>query len=336
MKAIVQDRYGPVDALALREVERPAVGEREVLVRVHAASVHPDVWHVVRGRPYVLRVMGAGLRRPRQRVPGTDLAGRVEATGVRAGRFRVGDEVYGESITGFQWHNGGAYAEYAAAPEAGLAPKPARLTFEQAAAVPSSGLIALTAVRDQANVQPGRRVLVNGAGGGVGTFAVQLAKAFGAEVTAVDVTAKLEPLRSLGADHVLDAEREDFTRAGERYDAIVDVPGNHPFFEVRRALAPTGRYVLIGHDGFGATAGRGFGNLPRFLRLMAMTPFSKQLPPLDFSPPARQEVMATLTGLIEAGRLTPVVDRAFPLGEVREAIRHLESGAACGKVVLTV
>ena len=257
MLAIVQDSYGSADVLQLREIPTPVVGDREVLVRVRAASVHPDVWHVLTGRPYVLRIMGARVRRPRNRVPGTDVAGRVEGVGRSATRFRPGDEVFGECVRGHQWHNGGAFAEYVAVRERELARKPARLTFERAAAVPTSGLLAMQGVRDQGGVQAGQRVLVNGAGGGVGSFAVQLANASGAVVTGVDVAEKLDVVRAAGADRVIDATHEDFTRTGARYDLIVDVPGNRPISECRRALTPSGTYVLIGHDGFGPRPGRG-------------------------------------------------------------------------------
>jgi NADPH:quinone reductase-like Zn-dependent oxidoreductase len=244
--------------------------------------------------------------------------------------------VFGESIRGYQWTNGGAYAEYAAVREDGLAPKPANVTFEQAAAVPTSGLIALRGLRDEGGLTAGQRVLVNGAGGGVGGLAVQIAKAFGAEVTGVDGPGKLETVRSLGADRVLDYTREDFTRAGERYDLILDVPGNHSLSECLRALAPDGRYVLIGHDGFGDAAGRWLGSLPRFIGLMARSPFVRQLPRVRFSMPSKRESMAVLAELVEAGRLVPAIDRTYPLSEVREAIRHLESGTAGGKIVIAV
>ena len=224
----------------MRDIDPPAVADDEVLVRVHAASVHPDVWHTVRGRPHVLRLMGNGVRRPRHRVPGIDMAGRVESVGRAVTRFQAGDEVFGETMRGIQWRNGGAFAEYVSVPEDVLARKPARLSFEQAAAVPTAGLILLANLRGDARLLPGQNVLVNGAGGGVGTVAVQLAKAHRARVTGVDAADKLELVRSLGADRVLDA-REDFTRAGDRYDLIIDVPGNHPFPAIRRALTPKGK-----------------------------------------------------------------------------------------------
>jgi NADPH:quinone reductase-like Zn-dependent oxidoreductase len=239
MKAIVQDGYGsPHEVLHLRDVERPEPKDDEVLVRVHAASVHPDVWHMVWGRPYVLRLMGAGLSGPRSLIPGTDLAGRVESVGAAVTRFRPGDEVFGETVRGYQWHNGGAYAEYAAVHEESVALKPSNVSFEQAAAVPTSALIVLQNLRGPAKVRPGQRVLINGAAGGVGAFALQLAKAEGAEVTGVDSTDKLGLLRSIGADRVIDFTRHDFTIDAQRYDLILDIPGNHPFSEVRRALTP--------------------------------------------------------------------------------------------------
>jgi NADPH:quinone reductase-like Zn-dependent oxidoreductase len=230
MKAIVQEKYGSPYDLALREVDRPLIGDDDVLVRVHAASVHPDVWHVVIGRPYVLRLMGAGFSKPKNPIPGTDMAGIVESVGKAVTRYRQGDGVFGETIAAtHQWTNGGAFAEYVSVREDWLALKPGNVTFEQAAAVPTSGFIALHNLRDASQVGPGRKVLINGAGGGVGALALQFAKAHGAHVTAVDSTNKLSMLRSLGADEVIDYTREDFTRRGNRYDLIFDVPGNRPF-----------------------------------------------------------------------------------------------------------
>src|SRR5918994_434277 len=336
MKAIVQDNYGSPDVLELREIDKPVVKDDEVLVRVHAASVHPDVWHVVRGRPYALRLMGAGLLRPKNSVPGTDVAGYVESVGKNVTQFRQGDEVFGETIKGYQWTNGGAYAEFASAPEGALAPKPANTTFEQAATVPTSGLITLQNLPDEGRLQPGQSVLVNGAGGGVGALAVQIAKAYGANVTGVDDTAKLEMVRSLGADRLIDYTQEDFTQSGERYDLIFDIPGNRPFSDCRRVLTPNGKYVLIGHDRFGQGAGRWLGSLPRVLKLVVLSPFVSQLPPPNFSMPNKKDSMALLRELLKAGKLTPVVDRTYPLGEVPEAIRYLEEGRARGKVVITV
>jgi NADPH:quinone reductase-like Zn-dependent oxidoreductase len=336
MKAIVQDKYGTPDALELREIDKPVVKDDEVLVQVHAASVHPDVWHVVRGLPYVLRLMGAGLLKPKNRVPGTDAAGHVESVGKNVTRFQPGDEVFGETLKGYQWTNGGTYAEYVSVAQDALALKPANITFEQAAAVPTSGLIALQNLPNEGRLQPGQRVLVNGAGGGVGALAVQIAKAYGAEVTGVDNTQKLEMVRSLGADRVIDYTQEDFTQGDERYDLIFDIPGNHPFSACRRVLTPDGKYVLIGHDRFGQGVGRWFGSVPRLLKLVALSPFVSQIPTPNFSTLDRKNQMVILKELLEAGKITPVIDRTYPLSKVPEAIRYLEEGHVQGKVVITV
>jgi NADPH:quinone reductase-like Zn-dependent oxidoreductase len=335
MKAIVQNRYGSADVLELREVDDPVVGDDQLLVRVRAASVHADVWHVMRGVPYVLRIMGAGVRRPKNLIPGTDLAGHVESIGPNVTRFQPGDDVFGQSLVANLWRHGGAFAEYAAVPEARFELKPAGLTFEQAAAVPTSGSLAVQGVRDEGRVQVGQKVLINGAGGAVGTFAVQVAKAYGADVTGVDAAAKLDMLRSIGADRVLDYAQEDFTRSGERYDVILDIAGNHPWPEIRRALTPEGTYVLIGHDQYGAAGHRWFGSLGRFAKLALIAPFVRQLHPFRGAkdPGDRLDV---LKGLIEAGTVTPVIDRTFALSQVPEAIRFLESGKAAGKVIITV
>lgn len=335
MRAVVQDRYGPADeVLRLREIPMPSIADGEVLVRVRAASVHPDVWHVVTGRPYVLRLMGAGVRRPKHVIPGTDLAGHVVAVGPKVTRFRVGDEVFGESHDGFQWRNGGTFAEYAAVPEEVLAPKPANVTFEQAATVPTAGIIALHNLQNGERVHSGQSVLVNGAGGAVGSIAVQLAKSRGARVTGVDGPRKLEMVRSLGADHVVDYTREDFTRSGERYDLIFDVASNLSLSASRRALAPGGVYVLIGHDHFGAARGRVLGSVPQALGQMALSPFVGHLPAPSFAPPRKREAMEILRELLETGELTPVVDRSFPLHQAALAMRHLESGDAVGRIVV--
>jgi len=335
MKAIVQNRYGSADVLELREIDRPSVKDDQVLVRVRATSVHADVWHVVTGTPYVLRIMGAGLRKPKNLVPWTDLAGHVESVGSKVTRFRPGDEVFGQSLVANLWRHGGAFAEYAAVPEARFELKPAGLTFEQAAAVPTSGSLAVQGVRDEGRVQGGQTVLINGAGGAVGSFAVQLAKAYGARVTGVDASGKLDMLRSIGADLVVDYTQEDFTRRGERYDVILDIAGNHPWPDVKRALTPEGTYVLIGHDHFGSSGHRWFGSLGRFAKLIVMSPFVSQLHPFRGAKDPGDRLVV-LKELIEAGTITPVIDRTFPLAEVPEAIRYLESGQPRGKVVITV
>jgi NADPH:quinone reductase-like Zn-dependent oxidoreductase len=335
MKAIVQNRYGSADVCELREIDEPVAGDDQMLVRVRAASVHADVWHVMRGVPYVLRIMGAGLRAPKNLVPGTDLAGRVESVGKNVTRFRPGDEVFGQSLVANLWRHGGAFAEYAAVPETRFELKPAGLTFEQAAAVPTSGSLAVQGVRDEGRIQAGQRVLINGAGGAVGTFAVQLAKAFGAYVAGVDAAGKLDVVRSIGADRVIDYAQEDFTRSGERYDVILDIAGNHPWPDVRRAVTPEGTYVLIGHDHYGGSGHRWFGSLGRFAKLLVISPFVNQLHPFRGAKDPGDRLVV-LKELIEAGKLTPVIDRTFPLSEVPEAMRYLESGQALGKVVITI
>jgi NADPH:quinone reductase-like Zn-dependent oxidoreductase len=335
MKAIVQRGYGSADVLALREIDTPTPEDDEVLVRVRATSLHPDVWHAMRGVPYVLRLMGSGLRTPRNPVPGTDLAGVVDSVGRNVTRFHPGDEVFGQSVGTNTWGNGGTYAEYAAVPEAGLQPKPANLTFEQAASVLTSGQIAVQGVRDEGRIQQGQRVLINGAGGGVGATAVQLAKAYGADVTAVDAPGKLDMLRSIGADRVVDYTREDFTRGGARYDVVLDIVGNHPWSQLKCALTPEGTYVLIGHDQYGAAGHRWFGSLGRFFKLMVISPFVSHLHPFRGAKDPGDRLVV-LKELIEAGKVTPVIDRTFPLSEVPDAIRYLESGRVQGKVVITV
>jgi NADPH:quinone reductase-like Zn-dependent oxidoreductase len=335
MKAIVQNRYGSPDVLELREIDQPVIRDDQMLVRVRAASVHADVWHVMRGVPYVLRIMGAGLRTPKNLVPGTDLAGRVESVGRNVTRFQPGDDVFGQSLVANLWRHGGAFAEYAAVAEARFELKPAGLTFEQAAAVPTSGSLAVQGVRDEGRVQAGQKVLINGAGGAVGTFAVQLAKAYGADVTGVDAPGKLEMIRSIGADRVLDYTKEDFTQSGERYDVILDIAGNHPWPAIRRAITPEGSFVLIGHDHYGGSGHRWFGSLGRFAKLLVTSPFVSQVHPFRGAkdPGDRLVVMKEL---IEAGKVTPVIDRTFPLSEVPEAMRHLETGQARGKIVVTM
>ena len=335
MKAIVQEGYGPVDkVLHLRDVPRPAVGDHEVLVRVRAASAHPDVWHVVTGRPFVLRLMGPGLRRPNDTIPGTDLAGTVEEVGENVTEFSPGDDVFGESRRGMGWRNGGTFADYVSVPQDLLALKPGNITFEQAAAVPTAGIIALHNLPTGRRLRAGQHVLINGAGGGVGSMAVQLARAYGARVTGVDGPDKLDMVRSLGANHVVDYTREDFTRGAERYDLIFDVASNLSLSDCRRALTPTGIYVFIGHDHYGKARGRVLGSLPRALGLMALSPFVRQLPTPDLSNPRQSDAMVALKRFIEAGQLTPVVNRTFPLGEVRDALRYLAEGHARGKVVV--
>ncbi|MDA8015967.1 MAG: NAD(P)-dependent alcohol dehydrogenase [Thermoanaerobaculia bacterium] len=336
MRAVVQTRYGTPEAvLQVGELAKPRISDEEVLVQVRAASVHPDVWHVVAGRPWMLRWMGAGIRRPRNPVPGSDVAGVVVEVGSKAGRFAVGDEVFGETILGTQWNNGGAFAEYVSAPEESLAELPRGVSFEQAASVPTSGFIVWLNLPEREWFGTQRDVLVNGAGGGVGTIALQISKSLGAHVTAVDHTEKLDLLRNLGADRVIDYTREDFTRGDARYDLVFDVPGNHSYSTCRQALKPGGRYVLIGHESFGTEGRRIFGLITSFLLLMVRSRFDPQLGSGRTTVPSRRETMDLLRDLLAEGKLTPVVDRTFSLEEVPEALRYLASGQARGKILVT-
>jgi NADPH:quinone reductase-like Zn-dependent oxidoreductase len=278
--------------------------------------------------------MGSGLRRPRRRIPGTDVAGVVVEVGPAVSRFRPGDEVFGDSQRGLSWRNAGAFAEYVAAPESGLALKPDGVSFAEAAAVSTNGYIALLNL-PMARLEVGRRILVNGAAGGVGMLVVQIAAARGAHVTGVDQPAKLELVRSLGADAVLDYTREDPTRGTARYDLVFDIPGNYPNTAWRRVLAPDGVYVLIGHDQFGREGRRWLGSLPQFARLVARMPFDPHLR-RGGSPPSKPEAMETLRSLLESGQIKPVIDRSYPLDRAGEAIGYLASGQAQGRVVLTV
>jgi NADPH:quinone reductase-like Zn-dependent oxidoreductase len=323
MKAIVQDAYGTTEVLRLDEIGTPAIGDDEVLVRVRAAGLDQSVWHLMAGEPYLVRIMGYGLRAPKDRVRGWDLAGRVEAVGGKVTRFQPGDEVFGTCS--------GSFAEYACARADRLARMPANLAFEQGAAVPTSGYTALQGIRDKGRVRPGHRVLVIGAGGGVGTFAVQLAKAFGAEVTGVCSTAKVDLVRSIGADRVIDYTREDLADGRNRYDVILDTAGNRPLSRLRRALALRGTLVIVGGEG----GGRWLGGIDRQLRAHLLSPFVRQRMG-TFIAKERREDLEALRELLEAGTVAPVVDRTFPLGEVPEAIRYLRDGRARGKVVIAV
>jgi NADPH:quinone reductase-like Zn-dependent oxidoreductase len=324
LRAIVQDKYGPSpDVLELREIDKPVVGDDDVLVRVQAAGVDQGVWHVMAGLPYPIRIAGYGLRSPKNPVRGLDVAGIVESVGVNVSSFRPGDEVFGTCR--------GSFAEYGLAQADRLAPKPARLSFEQAAAVAISGYAALQAVRDQGNVQPGQQVLIIGAGGGVGTFAVQIAKAYGAEVTGVCSTSKTELVRALGADRVIDYTREDFAEASDRYDVILDIGGNRSLSHLRRALTAKGTLVIVG----GETDGRWLGGTDRQIRAMILSLFVQQKLGTWVSTERKQD-LDELHELLEIGKVTPVVDRTFPLGEVPDAITYLRKGGAAGKLVITV
>jgi NADPH:quinone reductase-like Zn-dependent oxidoreductase len=323
MRAVVQDRFGPPDVLQLADTGLPEVGADDVLVRVHAAALNPADWHILRGDPLVARLMGVGLTKPKARVAGIDAAGVVETAGANVRGLRNGEEVLGFCR--------GAFAEYACAAADMVVPKPAKLSFEQAAAVPVAATTALRGIRDVGQVKAGQQVLVNGAGGGVGTYAVQIAAALGAEVTGVCSTRNVELVRSLGAAHVVDYTREDFTGGRSQYDVILDNVSDLPLTRLRRALAPKGILVLNG----GGSPGHVFGPVAGILRAVVANAFvSQRLRPL----PSRQnqaELLA-VTGLIEAGKLMPVVDRTYPLADTVEGLRTVEQGHPRGKIVVTV
>jgi NADPH:quinone reductase-like Zn-dependent oxidoreductase len=324
MKAIVQDSYGQADVLGLRDVESPAPGDDQVLIHVRAAGIDAGVWHLVTGTPYLIRAVGYGLRKPKHPIPGSEVAGDVEAVGKNVTDLRPGDEVFGICE--------GAFAEAACARRRDLAVKPSNLTFEQAAAVPVSASTALQALRDRGRVQPGQKVLVVGAAGGVGTFAVQLAKTFGAEVTGVCSTSKTDLVRSIGADDVLDYTREDFTDGTRQYDLIIDCAGNRPLSRVRRALTARGTLVVVGGEDGGRWLG---GALLRTLRASLLSPFVGQRL-CGLLAKVNTADLDSLRDLIEAGKVTPVVDRTFALAEVPDALRHMQASHARGKVVVRV
>src|SRR6184192_244819 len=325
MKAVVQDTYGTSEVLELREIAKPEIGEGDVLVRVRAAGVNPGDWAIMGGLPYIARPV-YGMGKPKNRVRGTDVAGEVEAVGASVTRFRPGDEVFGSSK-----NLGGAFAEYAAVSEDALAPKPTNLTFEQAAAVPMAGYVALQALRDHGKVKAGQKVLVNGASGGIGTFAVQIAKSLGAEVTGVTSTRNVDLVRSIGADHIIDYTKADFTRTGQRYDFILDNVANHSLANTRRVLAPTGKL----QSNNGTSGGPWFGTLGTVIKTKVSFAFvSQALATFIVSP--KQENLVVLTELIESGKVTPVIDRTYPLSETRQAIDHVGGGHARGKVVVVV
>jgi NADPH:quinone reductase-like Zn-dependent oxidoreductase len=327
MKAIVQARYGPpLEVLELRDVGEPVVGDDDVLVRVHAAAVNPADWHLIRGEPYIAR-LSFGLRGPKDAVPGCDLAGRVEAVGNGVSEFRPGDEVYGSPF--MRGH--GAFAEYASVPGDVLAVKPANVSFGEAAAAPIGGLTALQGLRDHGRVQAGHKVLIIGASGGVGTFAVQIAKALGAEVTGVCSTRNVDMVRSLGANRVVDYAREDFTRGEQRYDLIFQLAGTLSPAECRRVLAPKGALLVSS----GESSGRVIGPVGRTVKARALSPFVGQTL-LSFTVRPNTADLQRLKELIEAGEVAPVIDRSYPLSDVPQAIAYVEQGHARGKVIVEI
>ena len=325
MRAVVQHGYGSADVLQLTDIDKPTIGDNEVLVRVRAAGVNPADWAIMGGLPYIARPM-YGLGKPKNPVRGTDVAGEVEAVGASVTRFRPGDEVFGWS-----GHLGGAFAEYACVSEEALVPKPANLVFEQAAAVPMAGTVALLAVRDHGKVRAGQKVLVNGASGGIGTFAVQIAKSLGAEVTGVCSTGNVDLVRSIGADHVIDYTKVDFTQTGQRYDFILDNVANRSLSDLRRALTPKGTLVPNG-GGFDhrwiASGGRLIGAKLSFAFVSQSV--------RTFIASSTQQNLVALSELVEAGKVTPVIDRMYPLSETPQAVGYVGYGHARGKVVITV
>jgi NADPH:quinone reductase-like Zn-dependent oxidoreductase len=324
MQAITQGRYGEAeDVLRLEEIALPAIGDEEVLLRVHAAGVDRGVWHLMTGLPYPVRLAGYGMRAPNTPVRGREVAGRVTATGQAVTTLHVGDEVFGIAD--------GSFAQYASARPDKLAPKPANLTFTQAAAVPVSALTALQAVRDRGQVQAGNRVLIIGASGGVGTFAVQIAKAAGAEVTGVCHTAKMDTVRSLGADHVIDYTHEDITAGRHCYDVILDIGGNRPLKHLRSVLDPRGTLVIVG----GETGGRWLAGSDRQLRALLLSPFTGQTLTTLICSENTPDLLA-LTRLIESGQVTPVIDQTYPLSQTPAAIQYMRDGHAQGKVVINL
>jgi NADPH:quinone reductase-like Zn-dependent oxidoreductase len=322
MKAIVQEGYGTPDTLKLREIEVPAPGDDGVLVEVHAASVNALDWHLARGVPVFIPILEA-ISAPKHRVRGVDLAGRVTAVGRKVTRFKPGDEVLGAAD--------GSFAEFTVTTEKRLAPKPAGITFEQAATLSVAGLTALQGLRDRARVRAGQRVLVNGAGGGVGTFAVQVAKWLGAHVTAVTRAGSIDLVRSLGADTVIDHDVEDFTSRGERWDVIFDIGGNRPFGHCRQVMEPNGILVAVG-----GPAGRWLAPAGRLLKAAILWPLTRRRQVVPFAAKDDPEGLTLLAGLVERGTITPVIDRRFPLSEAADAVRRVGGGHAQGKVVISI
>ena len=322
MKAIVYCDYGSPDVLKLESVAKPVPNDKQILIKVRAASVNPLDWHYMRGTPYIGRAMGMGLRKPKDTRLGVDVAGRVEAVGGSVTQFKLGDEVFGAAR--------GALGEYVCASENRLVLKPKDLTFEQAAAIPIAGVTALQGLRDRGKLQPGQRVLINGASGGVGTFAVQIAKAFGAHVTGVCSTRNLDMVRSLGADQVIDYTKEDFTGSGQQYDLVLDNVGNHSLSALRRVLTPRGRYVMVG-----GPKGRWIAPLDRVLATKVFSWFVSQDMGMLWADMKKKD-LGTLGDLAQSGKVKPAIDRTYTLSQAPEAIRYLEKGHARGKVVITV
>jgi NADPH:quinone reductase-like Zn-dependent oxidoreductase len=323
MKAILHTKYGPPDVLKLSEVEKPVPGDNEVLIKVHAASVNTADCYILKGEPFLVRIIDGGILKPKYNIPGSDIAGQVEEMGKNVKQFQLGDEVFGNLSS----YGRGGFAEYVCAPENALALKPDNISFDEAASVPLAAVTALQGIRDIGQIRSRQKVLINGASGGVGTFALQLANSFGAEVTAVTSTNKLEMAYSIGADHVIDYTKEDFTQSGQLYDLIIAVNGYHSIFDYKRALSSRGRYVMIG------------GSLPQMFQAMLLGPFismtgGKKIGTVSLRP--NQEDLIFMKELLETGKIMPVIDRRYMLNEVPDALKYLDEGHAQGKVVITV
>ena len=321
MKAVVYCDYGPPDVLRLENIAKPVPNDEQVLVKVHAASVNPYDWHFMRGEPFVMR-LGTGLRKPKSLRMGVDFSGVVEAVGKNVTQFKPGDEVFGGKT--------GAFAQYVVIAEKYLVPKPENVSFEQAGAVQIAGLTALQGLRDEGKLQAGQKVLINGASGGVGTFAVQIGKVLGAHVTGVCSTRNVELVRSLGADNVVDYTKDDFTKSAERYDLILDLVGNHGLLAARRALTPNGRYIMVG-----GPKGRWLSPMDTVLRTVVLQPFIDQEMRFMLSRVNRDDLLY-LRDLMASGKVKPVIDKVYPLTEIRDAVAYVETGRARGKVAITV
>jgi NADPH:quinone reductase-like Zn-dependent oxidoreductase len=323
MKAILQTKYGSPDVLQISDVEKPVPGDDEVLIKVHAASVNTADCYILKGEPFLVRIMDGGILKPKYQIPGSDIAGKVEAKGRNIKQFELGDEVFGNLSS----YGRSGFAEYVCVPENAIALKPDNISFEEAAAVPLAAVTALQGIRDIGKIRSGQKVLINGASGGVGTFAIQLAKTFGGEVTAVTSTKKLEIARSIGADHVIDYNKEDFTKSGQNYDLIIAANGYHPISDYKGTLSSRGIYVMIG------------GSLTQMFQAILLGPFismtgSKKMRTVSLRP--NQEDLVFMKDLIESGKILPVIDRSYKLSEVPDALKYLEDGHAQGKVVIAV
>jgi NADPH:quinone reductase-like Zn-dependent oxidoreductase len=322
MKAITYERYGPTDVLELKEVPTPTPKDNEVLIKLSASSVNSWDWDLLRGNPFIVRLVGGGILKPTKKIIGIDVAGRIEAVGNKVSNFRVGDEVFGDLSEG----NWGGFAEYTCARESELTLKPIDLSFEEVATLPQAGGMALQGIRDYGKVKSGQKVLINGAGGGVGTYAIQLAKMYGAEVTAVDSALKFELMSSLGADHLIDYTKEDFTKNGKQYDFILNVVGHHSIYNFKKALTPNGEYRMVG------------GSTKLIFQSMFIAPFitmfsGKKMGILAHKP---NKDLLDIVELIAAGKINPIIDKRFPLAETAQALQYLGEGKSLGKVVITI